>query len=137
MDSKTVEQNLKSLISKKLGQLRSKNHKTLEESANFLDLDYAQYYRLLKGRQLPHLATLIRINQAYGLDMNWWFKDFAKSKPKVTVRAVPQANEQELLERFSRLDHKSRKILLKMLRRFTGGQGQELYSFMISSRPVR
>jgi hypothetical protein len=47
MDSKAVEQNLKILTSKKSGQLRSKNHKTLEESANFLDLDYAQYYRLL------------------------------------------------------------------------------------------
>ncbi|MDR1453361.1 MAG: hypothetical protein LBJ25_05250 [Candidatus Margulisbacteria bacterium] len=137
MDSKAVEQNLKSLISKKLGQLRSKNHKTLEESADFLDLDYAQYCRLLKGQQLPHLATLMRINQAYGLDMNWWFKDFAKTKPKIPARAVPRVNEQELLERFSQLDHKSRKILLKMLRRFTGGQGQELYSFMISSQPVR
>ncbi|MDR1322977.1 MAG: helix-turn-helix transcriptional regulator [Candidatus Margulisbacteria bacterium] len=137
MDSKALEQNLKTLISKKLGQLRSKNHKTLEESADFLDLDYAQYYRLLKGQQLPHLATLIRINQAYGLDMNWWFKDFVKAKPKVTARAVPPASEQELLERFSRLDHKSRKILLKMLRRLTGGQGQELYSFLISSQPVR
>jgi transcriptional regulator with XRE-family HTH domain len=134
MDSKAVEQNLKTLISKKLGQLRSKNHKTLEESADFLDLDYAQYYRLLKGRQLPHLATLMRVNQAYGLDMNWWFKDFAKTKPPAAGRTVPPANAQELLERFSRLDHKSRKILLKMLRRLTCGEGQEVYSFMIASR---
>jgi transcriptional regulator with XRE-family HTH domain len=136
MDSKAVEQNLKTLISKKLGQLRSKNHKTLEESADFLDLDYAQYYRLLKGQQLPHLATLIRINQAYGLDMNWWFKDFAKTKLQ-TAHAVPPASAQELLERFSQLDHKSRKILLKMLRRLTGEQDQELYSFLISSQPAR
>ncbi|GBR74898.1 helix-turn-helix XRE-family transcriptional regulators [Candidatus Termititenax aidoneus] len=137
MDSKTIEQNLKSLISKKLEQLRSKNHKTLEESADFLDLDYAQYYRLLKGRQLPHLATLIRINQAYGLDMNWWFKDLAKTKPKIAARAVSPANEQELLERIGRLDHKSRKILLKMLRQLTSGRDKEFYSFLISNRPAR
>jgi transcriptional regulator with XRE-family HTH domain len=137
MDSKNVEQNLKSLISKKLEQLRSKNHKTLEESADFLDLDYAQYYRLLKGRQLPHLATLIRINLAYGLDMNWWFKDLAKTKPKIAVCAVSPANTQELLERFSQLDHRSRKILLKMLRQLTSGQDKELYSFLISSKPAR
>ncbi|MDR1453867.1 MAG: helix-turn-helix domain-containing protein, partial [Candidatus Margulisbacteria bacterium] len=78
MDNNELEQNLKTLISKKLRQLRENSNETLEKTADFLDLNYSQYYRLLQGTQLPHLATLMKINQAYGLNMDWWFEDFAE-----------------------------------------------------------
>ena len=117
MDGKTLEQNLKSLISKKLRQLRADSNETLEKTADFLDLNYSQYYRLLQGTQLPHLATLMKINQAYGLDMNWWFKDFAKfNSAGIKVNVAKKGAENELLNNFNKLDLSSQKVLQKILK---------------------
>jgi transcriptional regulator with XRE-family HTH domain len=119
MDNNDLEQNLKTLISKKLRQLRKNSNETLEKTADFLDLNYSQYYRLLQGTQLPHLATLMKINQAYGLNMDWWFNDFAEIRTNkvLTKEAVTQkAAEKELLNNFNKLDARSRKALQKILK---------------------
>jgi hypothetical protein len=68
---------------------------------------------------LPHLATLMKINQAYGLDMNWWFEDFAEIRATrvLTKEAiVKKAAEKELLNSFNKLDTRSRKALQKILK---------------------
>ena len=117
MDNKILENNLKALISKKLRRLRENSGETLEKTADFLDLNYSQYYRLLQGTQLPHLATLIKINQAYGLDMNWWFKDLAEfSSTGVKVDVAQKAAEKDLLNNFYKLDGQARKNLQKLLK---------------------
>ena len=118
MDNSLLEDNLKKLISKKLNQLRENSKETLEKTADFLDLNYSQYYRLLQGTQLPHLATLIKINQAYGLDMNWWFADLAEVKPPALSRTdiSRRAAEKELLNNFHKLDGQARKNLQKLLK---------------------
>ena len=119
MDNNELEQNLKTLISKKLRQLRENSSETLEKTADFLDLNYSQYYRLLQGTQLPHLATLMKINQAYGLDMNWWFEDFAEicTARVLTKETITQkAAEKELLHNFNKLDARSRRVLQKILK---------------------
>jgi transcriptional regulator with XRE-family HTH domain len=119
MDNNELEQNLKTLISKKLRQLRENSSETLEKTADFLDLNYSQYYRLLQGTQLPHLATLMKINQAYGLNMDWWFEDFAEIRTTkvLTKETITQkAAERELLNNFNKLDARSRKALQKILK---------------------
>lgn len=110
-----LDNQLKSLISKKLRQLRENSKETLEKTADFLDLNYSQYYRLWQGTQLPHLATLVKINRAYGLDMNWWFEDFIP--PAEISRDInKKAMEKELLVNFNKLDPRSKKILQKILK---------------------
>jgi transcriptional regulator with XRE-family HTH domain len=121
---------LKNLISKKMQQLHKKTRKTIEETAYFLDLDYAQYYRILKGQALPHLATLVRINQAYGLDMNWWFNelgDLPVLSAKNEAKTRQSAADHELLMRFHNLAPETQSFLLKMLKSKKGN-----FLFMLS-----
>ncbi|GBR74474.1 hypothetical protein NO1_1639 [Candidatus Termititenax aidoneus] len=116
---KQIEQKLKTLISKKLQLLRERDNCTMEKTADFLDLDYSLYHGLLHGTRLPHLATLMKINQAYGLDMNWWFEDFAEIRAArvLTKEAIAKkAAEKELLNNFNKLDAHSRKALQKILK---------------------
>ncbi|MDR1452873.1 MAG: hypothetical protein LBJ25_02730 [Candidatus Margulisbacteria bacterium] len=116
---KQIEQKLKVLISKKLQLLRERDHCTMEKTADFLDLDYSLYHGLLHGARLPHLATLMKINQAYGLNMDWWFEDFAEIRTNkvLTKETITQkAAEKELLNNFNKLDARSRKALQKILK---------------------
>jgi transcriptional regulator with XRE-family HTH domain len=116
MASSTLNQELKALISEKLRQLREKSKQTLEEEAYFLDLDYAQYYRLLKGNCLPSLETLVKINQAYGLDMNWWFNETAKFPEKMTAQIKQRKENLEILSKYNKLDERAREFVRKMLK---------------------
>jgi transcriptional regulator with XRE-family HTH domain len=108
---------LKALFSKKLQLLRRHSRKTIEETADFLDLEYAQYYRLLKGYRLPHLVTLFNISRAYGLDLNWWFKELSETERK-NVLLKESAAEAKLLRGFSRLDKKAKNFAQKILQDF-------------------
>ncbi|MDR1996836.1 MAG: helix-turn-helix transcriptional regulator [Candidatus Margulisbacteria bacterium] len=116
MEKTITDADLKALIGRKLQQLRKKSQKTIEETADFLDLDYAQYHRILKGLRLPHLVTLIKINQAYGLDMNWWFKELAKIPAPSAAKISRNTTDHELLNRFHNLDAHTQEFLLQMLR---------------------
>ncbi|MDR1114039.1 MAG: hypothetical protein LBL50_02990 [Candidatus Margulisbacteria bacterium] len=108
---------LKALFSKKLQLLRRNSRKTIEETADFLDLEYAQYYRLLQGQRLPHLVTLFNISKAYGLDLNWWFKELSESERK-NAATKESAAEAQLLRGFSRLDKKAKNFAQKILQDF-------------------
>jgi transcriptional regulator with XRE-family HTH domain len=116
MSSSALNQELKILISKKLQQLREKSKQTLEEEAYFLDLDYAQYYRILKGTSLPGLETLIKINQAYGLDMNWWFNETTKIPEKMKAQIKQRKENLEVLSGYNKLDDRAREFVRKMLK---------------------
>jgi transcriptional regulator with XRE-family HTH domain len=111
-----LNQELKALISRKLRQLREKSKQTLEEEAYFLDLDYAQYYRILKGTSLPGLETLIKINQAYGLDMNWWFGEAAKISEKMMAQIKQRKENLEILSSYNKLNDRAREFVRKMLK---------------------
>ncbi|GBR73882.1 hypothetical protein NO1_1153 [Candidatus Termititenax aidoneus] len=116
MRSAITEQELKNLISEKLRYLRSKSKQTLEESAYFLNIDYAQYYRLLNAKCLPRLITLLKINKAYGLDMNWWFKDFLEVTSKIEAKINKNEEDAEVLNNYHRLDERAREFVRKMLK---------------------
>ena len=105
---------LKKIISAKLQQLRQKSQKTLEAAASFLDMDYAQYYRMIKGSNLPHLTTLIKLSNAYGVDITWWFNDTKLSAKEKTV-INKNVQETELLGRFRKLTPKSKDLALKII----------------------
>ncbi|MDR1998219.1 MAG: helix-turn-helix domain-containing protein [Candidatus Margulisbacteria bacterium] len=118
-NNQLIEQKLKDLISRKLRFLRQKYKTTLEKTADFLDLDYAQYYKLLHGAQLPHLVTLMKINQAYGLNMDWWFRDYEEAYPVRPISKADidqKADELEIVNNFNKLDVRSRKTLQKILK---------------------
>jgi transcriptional regulator with XRE-family HTH domain len=105
---------LKLLISKKLRLLRERSKKTLENSAEDLNLDYAQYCRMLKGTALPHLVTLAKINKFYNLDMNWWFKE-PRGCAQDKVRVREKTLEFELISSFQKLDIRTKEIVLEMI----------------------
>ena len=127
MSRQITDTDLKLLISKKLQQLRQNSQQTLEETAYFLDLDYAQYYRILKGDRLPHLSTLLKINQIYGLYMNWWFSELKSPDAKLTKKS----DETELLCNFNKINGKTKKVVLKILRNLAQEQKSQLL-FMAS-----
>jgi len=95
-----------------LRQLRKNNGSTLEESAYFLQLDYAQYYRILHGQTLPQLDTFIKISRAYGLDLNWWFKD----TPKILSPPPVGREEFAVLTAYQKLDNRGKTFVRKMLK---------------------
>jgi transcriptional regulator with XRE-family HTH domain len=114
MSELITDKDLKLLISKKLRLLRESSKKTLENSAEDLNLDYAQYCRMLKGTTLPHLVTLANINKFYNLDMNWWFKEpreYARDKARLREKTV----EFELISSFQKLDIQTKEIVLGMI----------------------
>jgi transcriptional regulator with XRE-family HTH domain len=113
--AKTIsDSNLKLLVSQKLRQLRTQSQKTIEETANDLDLDITQYMRLLKGTRLPRLSTLLNINTLYGLNMDWWFAEIANNrKDKINVKE--KSLEFELLNSFRKLDLNHKETVVGMI----------------------
>ncbi|GBR75953.1 helix-turn-helix XRE-family transcriptional regulators [Candidatus Termititenax persephonae] len=106
---------LKQAISRKLEQLRHKSQKTLEAAASYLDMDYAQYYRMIKGRNLPHLTTLLKLSNAYGVGLAWWFNDLPSLSVKEKKDIHKNIQEMELLERFRKLKTRAKGLVLKIM----------------------
>ncbi|MDR1997437.1 MAG: helix-turn-helix transcriptional regulator [Candidatus Margulisbacteria bacterium] len=124
MDEKITSENLKKLLSSKLELLRKNSAQTIEAAADSLDIDLSEYYRILKGRRLPQLPTLLRINQKYGISMDWWFSelDDMEDKPQGTGKITgirQKAIELELLSTFHKLDVNLQKTVLETLKTFT------------------
>jgi transcriptional regulator with XRE-family HTH domain len=114
-----AEQDLKILFSKKLKELRQKSKKTLWASADLLDMDYSQYYRMLSGKHLPRLETLIKVNKLYHLDMNWWFNDLIKLSARKKSNICKNIQETELLALFRKLKPQARNLAVKILKDLT------------------
>ena len=114
MDIFPSDADIKKIISEKLQQLREKSQKTLEKTAQELNLDVTQYQRLLKGDRLPRLDTMININKAYNLSLDWWFGEFyGKSVDKSTI--INNALITELVENFNNLDSNYQEAVLGMI----------------------
>ena len=112
MEKTSLPEALKFVISRKLRQLSQNSRNTLKETALFLHLDYAQYYRILHGQTMPQLDTFIKITRAYGLDLDWWFKDI----PEIMVRPKTSREELKILGAYKRLDERSKTFVRKMLK---------------------
>ncbi|MDR1997913.1 MAG: helix-turn-helix transcriptional regulator [Candidatus Margulisbacteria bacterium] len=81
MPQEITTEKLKKILGKKLSLLREKSGETIEETAFDLGLDASDYFKFLKGKRLPHLLTLMRISQKYGVGLDWWFSELAAAPP--------------------------------------------------------
>jgi transcriptional regulator with XRE-family HTH domain len=113
MSQEITNAELKELLSKKLALLRQNSGQTVEATAFDLDMDYSEYYRLLRGERLPHLRTLLRINKKYGINMDWWF---SKLEGKPPVKLNKRTTEFELLNNYNKLNVRTRKVIFDMLK---------------------
>jgi transcriptional regulator with XRE-family HTH domain len=121
MDRELTNADLKSLISRKLTKLSADSKQTIEESGRDLGMDYSEYYRLLKGIRLPHLLTLLKINQKYGVSMDWWFNDMETDNKKNTAKIA----EFELVNNFKKLDEQAQNFISEILRSLVRNRKQE------------
>jgi len=118
MDKEISNTDLKKLFSQKLSWLHKKHKKGIEETALDLNLDYAQYYMLLKGNRLPQLRTLVNINKIYGLSMDWWFCDLDKISARQQEKSEKKIMEFELLSNFNKLDKNAKAVVLQLLKNY-------------------
>jgi transcriptional regulator with XRE-family HTH domain len=115
MDKEITNADIKKLLSKKLAALRKDSGQTLEATADELDLDLSEYFRILKGQRLPQLRTLLRINKKYGLNMDWWFKELEEAV--VDEKHFRQKTiAAQLLGLLRRLDLGSQEVVLALTR---------------------
>jgi transcriptional regulator with XRE-family HTH domain len=105
---------LKEIISRKLTFLLKKSGKTLNTTADDLQMPLSQYYRLLKGQRLPLLPTFVHISRAYGMSLDWWFKDI-ESRPK-QIETAENPIEYQLFKTLKGFDPRGQKIALALLK---------------------
>ena len=106
---------LKKTLGEKLSLLRQESGETIEEAAFGLGLDASDYFKFLKGKRLPHLLTLMRISQKYGVELNWWFNEsdkISKSKTQIKNKML----EIQMARIISKLDPRMQKAALAMLK---------------------
>jgi transcriptional regulator with XRE-family HTH domain len=115
-DKHITDRDLKDLLSRKLNLLRKKSGKTLEETCAFLNLDYTQYHKLCHGVHFPHILTLLNINKAYGLDMNWWFSELDNLPSKREEKIKNNVNEANIINNYRKLDSKTKNVIVNLLK---------------------
>ncbi|MDR1453077.1 MAG: helix-turn-helix domain-containing protein [Candidatus Margulisbacteria bacterium] len=115
MPQKITAEILKKIFGEKLSWLREKSGETIEESAFSLGLDVSDYFKFLKGKRLPHLLTLMRISQKYGVAVGWWFGE-VKSVPQNRAQIRQSTLENKISRAISTLDVKTQKAVLAMLK---------------------
>ncbi|MDR1997598.1 MAG: helix-turn-helix domain-containing protein [Candidatus Margulisbacteria bacterium] len=107
--NKVTDKELKLLISKRLNQLKQQSGKTVEQTAEDLDIDYSQYFNLLRGKRLAKLTTLVNIANAYDLELDW----FVREKTGDKIRG--KVNTWRLLSGFNKLSPEVQDFVLKVL----------------------
>jgi len=115
MPEEITNDHLKKLFSQKLALLRKVSKQTMEATADSLDMDVSEYYMLLSGKRLPHIKTLFRINEKYGVTMDWWFKEI-REKAKTKTDTHAEAIQSELLGNLHKLDKRDKETLLNISR---------------------
>jgi transcriptional regulator with XRE-family HTH domain len=106
---------LKKLLSRKLSLLRKKSGKTIEATADSLDMDFSEYYRMLRGKNLPQLRTLLRFSKRYGVTLDWWFKELRKIPPEISenIKRLHRKNiESKVLNALRQLDTRHQEVVL-------------------------
>ncbi|MDR1997372.1 MAG: helix-turn-helix domain-containing protein [Candidatus Margulisbacteria bacterium] len=114
-----TNEQLKKLLSYKLVMLREQSGQTVEATAASLDMDLSEYYRLLRGSNLPHLRTLLRISQKYNVTLDWWFDGLNTVSPQVArnvERLRRKSLEEQLLSFLRALDTKLQEAVLDLAR---------------------
>jgi transcriptional regulator with XRE-family HTH domain len=115
MNQEITSATLKKLLSQKLTLLREKSGETIEETAFDLGLDTSDYFKFLKGQRLPHLLTLIRFGQKYGVSLGWWFTELDKDHLDKT-QTKNSSLELRIARIIGRLDERLQKAALAMLK---------------------
>jgi transcriptional regulator with XRE-family HTH domain len=134
MEKAEIEKKLKASVCGKLKQIKEKNGYSLEEMAYEIGLDYASFYSIYKGKTLPRMVTLFQISETYGVPLEFWFKDAGKSAGK--EKTARRRERTDLARLFDRLDGKTQKAVLKLLRRYLRKQkGYEVVSVFFSALP--
>ncbi|GBR73109.1 helix-turn-helix XRE-family transcriptional regulators [Candidatus Termititenax aidoneus] len=117
MSKEFTSADLKLLLSEKLSLLRQNSGETIEAAADSLDMAVSEYFRFLKGHRLPHLLTLLRINQKYGVNMDWWFSSLNELPGNPTV-LKQHSFERQILCELKKVPPDLQKALLNMLKAF-------------------
>ncbi|MDR1113829.1 MAG: hypothetical protein LBL50_01910 [Candidatus Margulisbacteria bacterium] len=116
MDKAAIEKELKLLISGKLQLIKKQSGASLEKMAEEVGLEYASFYNIYKGLNLPRLVTLFQISRRYHLPVEFWFKkaEALAGREEAGLRRKPA--ESELVQLFNELDPGAKKVLKKMLK---------------------
>ncbi|GBR75884.1 hypothetical protein NO2_0515 [Candidatus Termititenax persephonae] len=107
--AKLTDKDLKLLISKRLTQLQKQGGKTIEQTADYLDIDYSQYFNLLRGKRLAKLTTIVNIANIYNIGLDWFVKEKAEEKTETKVNTL------RLLSSFHKLNGTAQNIVLEIL----------------------
>ncbi|MDR1322918.1 MAG: helix-turn-helix transcriptional regulator [Candidatus Margulisbacteria bacterium] len=115
MDEEFTNEQLKELLSRKLAMLRKRSGQTIEATADSLDMDFSEYYRMLRGKNMPQLRTLLRFSRRYGVTLDWWF-DGVEMIPPAAARHVLRLQsknlEGQIVSLLRRLDARFQEVLL-------------------------
>ena len=111
---KSIESELKDLISSKLKEIKEQTGKTLEEMADEVSLEFSVFYNLYNGVHAPRLTTLFKISRVYDLPIDFWFSKFSKLTDKTNVRK--NAKHSSLVNIYKKLDNTSQDLVLDMLK---------------------
>ncbi|GBR74416.1 transcriptional regulator XRE family [Candidatus Termititenax aidoneus] len=115
MNKEITSETLKKLLSQKLTLLREKSGETMEETAFDLGLDTSDYFKFLKGKRLPHLLTLLRLGQKYGVSLSWWFSEL-EGIPSNKMQSKNNSLELRVARIIGNLDDRLQKAALSMLK---------------------
>jgi transcriptional regulator with XRE-family HTH domain len=121
MTKELNSENIKKAISCKLDILRRNSGQTVEATADNMNIDLSEFYRILRGRRLPQLPTLLRISRKYGVAMDWWFNELADT-PQDKVHIRQKSFELQILHTLKKLDTKLQKSILAMLKSLAKSQ---------------
>jgi transcriptional regulator with XRE-family HTH domain len=124
MDESVLEKELKTLISKKLKQIRKENGNSLEKMAESFDLDYSVFYNIYTGLYLPRLTTLVRISTAYGVPLDFWIKGSEKISTRDQEKFQKKFIDFDLLQVFHRLEDEAKPVLLRILKGYLQRRGK-------------
>jgi transcriptional regulator with XRE-family HTH domain len=117
MSEEFTNEQLKELLSRKLAMLRKQSGQTIEATADSLDMDFSEYYRMLRGKNMPQLRTLLRFSRRYGVTLDWWFDEVEMIPPVVEHRVLRLQSknlEGQIVSLLRRLDVRFQEVLLDM-----------------------
>ena len=118
MDKTTIEKELKLVITSELKRIREQTGCTLEQMASEVGIEYNNLFNIYSGRNLPRVATLFMISQAYGIPPEFWFRELQKLTDKKKTELQNKANEATILKNFSKLDSNMREAVFKLIKSY-------------------
>ncbi|MDR1452573.1 MAG: helix-turn-helix domain-containing protein [Candidatus Margulisbacteria bacterium] len=109
---------LKLHLAKRLKELRLKVGLSIEALANQLGIGFPNYLYLEKGTKgCPKLETLLKLADFYGVDLVYFFQDFAVPQKKLAPLKGRIATHKMLAE-FQKLSADQQELHLHLLKSF-------------------